>query len=261
MQSQFSQQVAKIITLVVITIALSSCVSNKEILYFQDADQYSQDNVQYQHNTIQPNDILSVTINAAIPEAAIPYNKTVSSATTINSIDILKLQGYLVNPEGFIALPVLGKIKAAQRTNTELENLIVARLEEGGHLINPIVSVRLLNAKITVLGEVKQPGTFNFTEQYISVPQALGYAGDLTINGRRDDVLLIREVDAKRTITHLNLTATNWMDNPEYRLKPNDVLVVQPNRAKVKTAGYVGNVSTIVAIASVTLSAIILLTR
>ncbi|MBD3864131.1 polysaccharide biosynthesis/export family protein [Olleya marilimosa] len=261
MQPKCKQHIVKVITVVVMAISLSSCVSNKEILYFQDANQYNQTNVQYQENTIQPNDILAVTISAAIPEAAIPYNKNVNANAVNNSVDILKLQGYLVNPEGFIALPVLGKIKATQLTNSQLESQIVAQLENGGHLINPIVTVRLLNAKVTVLGEVQRPGTFSFTEQYISVPQALGYAGDLTINGKRNDILLIREVDATRKITHIDLTTTNWMDNPEYRLKPNDVLVVQPNRAKVKTAGYVGNVSTIVAIASVTLSAIILLTR
>ncbi|WP_282069426.1 polysaccharide biosynthesis/export family protein [Olleya namhaensis] len=257
----FKQQLVKIITLVVIALSLNSCVSNKEILYFQDADQYSQANVQYQENTIQPNDILAVTISAAIPEAALPYNKVANVGAANASVDILKLQGYLVTPEGYIALPVLGKIKATQLTNTQLENQIIKTLASGGHLINPVVSVRLLNAKVTVLGEVQRPGTFTFTEQYISVPQALGYAGDLTINGKRNDILLIREVDATRKITHIDLTTTKWMDNPEYRLKPNDVLVVQPNRAKVKTAGYVGNVTTIVAIASVTLSAIILLTR
>lgn len=253
-------QNAKGLLLVLVTVLLSSCVSNKEILYFQDADRYNQTDVQYQQNTIQPNDILAVTISAGIPEAALPYNKTVNAAA-VQSVDILKLQGYLVNPDGYIALPVLGKVKATQLTNTQLENNIIKQLETGGHLLNPVVAVRLLNAKVTVLGEVQKPGTFSFTEQYITVPQALGYAGDLTINGRRDDVLLIREVDKTRKITHLDLTTTQWMDNPEYMLKPNDVLVIQPNRAKVKTAGYIGNVTTIVAIASVTLSAIILLTR
>ncbi len=256
-----AQNIQRLLVLLV-GILLSSCVSNKEILYFQDADMYKNTTIEYRENTIQPNDILSVTISAAIPETAIPYNRIVAANASANtSIEVLKLQGYLVNPEGFIALPVLGKVAAKGLTNSVLETTIINKLENGGHLVNPIVTVRLLNAKVTVLGEVQRPGTFSFTEQYLSVPQALGYAGDLTINGRRDDLLLIREVDGSRKITHLNLTTANWMDNPEYMLKPNDVLVVQPNRAKVKTAGYIGNVTTIVAIASLALSATILLTR
>lgn len=242
---------------------VSSCVSNKEILYFQDADSFKETDITYRENTIQPNDILSVMISSAIPETAIPYNRNSGSNAVVNNsnIEVLKLQGYLVNPEGFISLPILGKVSANEQTATALEMAIVNLLETGGHLVDPVVTVRLLNAKVTVLGEVRQPGTFSFTEQYLSVPQALGYAGDLTINGRRDEVLLIRELDGKRRITHVNLTTADWMQNPEYMIKPNDILVVQPNKAKVKTAGYVGNVSTIVAIASLVLSATILITR
>lgn len=241
-------------------IILSSCVSNKEILYFQDADSFKETTVEYRENTMQPNDILSVTISAAIPETAIPYNRQ-SNTNFGTNVELLKLQGYLVSPESLISIPVLGKVNVKEQTTSELELTIANLLETGGHLVDPIVSVRLLNAKVTVLGEVARSGTFTFTEQYLSVPQALGYAGDLTINGRRDDVLLIRETDGVRSITHIDLTTADWIENPEYMIKPNDVLVVQPNRAKVKTAGYVGNITTIVSIASLILSATILITR
>lgn len=250
----------RLFCLAALSLFASSCVSNKEILYFQDADEYQLTDILYTENTIQPNDILSVNISAAMPETAIPYNRNVGEGI-INSIDILKLQGYLVNSDGAISIPVLGKVVVKGQTTIALEQTIASLLEMGGHLVDPVVTVRLLNAKVTVLGEVMRPGTFGFTEQNLTVPQALGYAGDLTINGVRDDVLLIREVDGKRKISHIDLTTADWMDNPEYNIKPNDVLVVQPNRAKVKTAGYVGNVSTIVAIASLLLSATILLTR
>lgn len=249
--------------LAVVSLLISSCVSNKEILYFQDADSFKESTISYQENNIQPNDILSVTISAAIPETAIPYNRNTGSNAVVNNnnLEVMKLQGYLVNPEGFISIPVLGKVLVKQQTSSDLEAEISRLLETGGHLVDPTVTVRLLNAKVTVLGEVKQSGTFSFTEQYLTVPQALGYAGDLTINGRRDDILLIRELDGVRSITHIDLTTADWMGNPKYTIKPNDVLVVQPNNAKVKTAGYVGNVSTIVAIASLVLSATILITR
>ncbi len=254
------QQFSSLLSLVLLALLFSSCVSNKEILYFQDADTYKETTISYRENTIQPNDILSVTISAAIPETAMPYNRNVGMSTT-KSIEMMKLEGYLVNPEGFISIPVLGKVEAKEKTTSELEAAITAALETGGHLVDPIVTARVINAKVTVLGEVNQSGTFPFTEQYISVPQALGYAGDLTINGRRDDILLIREKDGVRSISHIDLTTANWMENPEYMIRPNDVLVVQPNRAKVKTAGYVGSITTIVSIASFVLSAAILLTR
>lgn len=253
----------RLFTIAVLSLLVSSCVSNKDILYFQDADSYKETAITYRDNTIQPNDILSVTISAAMPETAMPYNLNPGSNGVINntSIEVLKLQGYLVNSGGFISIPVLGKVLAKGQTSMGLEGMISNLLETGGHLVDPVVTVRLLNAKVTVLGEVKNSGTFGFTEQNLTVPQALGYAGDLTINGRRDEIILIREVDGKRKITHVDLTTADWMDNPEYNIKPNDVLVVQPNKAKIKTAGYVGNVTTIVAIASLLLSATILITR
>lgn len=242
---------------------LTCCVSNKDILYFQDANNYKETNINYIETTIQPNDILSINVSATFPETAIPYNRnTASNNAMVNqNIDALRLQGYLVNTDGYISLPILGKVLAKGKTIFQLESDIIKKLEGNGHLKEPGVLVRILNAKVTVLGEVNQPGTFSFTEQYVSVPQALGYAGDLTINGRRDDVLLIREVDGKRTISHIDLTSMGWFKNSEYIIKPNDVIVVQPNEARIKTAGYVGNVSTIVSIASLLLSATILITR
>ncbi|MGO3181903.1 MAG: polysaccharide biosynthesis/export family protein [Aequorivita sp.] len=247
---------------VICSILLSSCVSNKEILYFQDADKYKETAIIYHDNTVQPNDILSVSISAGMPETAIPYNRNpISNGGVSPSLEVLKLQGYLVNSEGSISIPVLGKVPAKGHTTMALEDIIANLLEKGGHLVDPVVTVRLLNAKVTVLGEVKNSGTFGFTEQNLTVPQALGYAGDLTINGRRDEIILIRELDGKRKITHVDLTTADWMDNPEYNIKPNDILVVQPNKAKIKTAGYIGNVTTIVAIASLLLSATILITR
>jgi len=211
---------------------------------------------------IQTNDILSITVSALVTETALPYNvQTVGNGQAVTSIEILKLQGYLVSPEGTIVFPVLGTISVVKQSISQLEDQIRKLLSDGGHLVNPSVSIRLLNAKVTVLGEVMKPGTYNYTEQYLSLPQALGYAGDLTINGKRKDVLLIREVDGMRTISHLDLTTANWMNNPAYTIKQNDVLVVNPNNPKVKSAGYIGNTGTLLTIASLLLSSIILLTR
>lgn len=240
---------------------LQSCASKKDILYFQDSTAYESSTIEYMGSLIQPNDIVSITVGAKVPETVIPYNVQPLGTNSMSNIETIKLQGYLVSPQETIVFPVLGNISVANKTTSALEQELKKKLETGGHLIDPTVSIRLLNAKVTVLGEVNKPGTYSFTEQYITLPQALGYAGDLTINGKRKDIILIRESEGMRTIKHLDLTSTDWMDDPDYIIRQNDVLVINPNNSKVKSSGYIGNAATILTIASLLLSSIILLTR
>ncbi len=230
-------------------------------MYFQDASVYDETTFANPEVIIQPNDILSITVEALVPATAIPYNKQQNTSGFANSIELLKLQGYLVNAEGRINFPVLGKLSLAGQTLGEAEHALENRLSAGGHLVAPKVTVRILNAKVTVLGEVNQPGTFGFTEQFITLPQALGYAGDLTINGKRDDILLIRRVNGIRHMYSLDLTSANWLNDPKYSIRQNDVIVVNANAAKVKSAGFIGNSGTVLTIASLILSSLVLLTR
>ena len=227
----------------------------------QDVTNVGPGNVNYQTPTIQPNDILKINVETLIPEAAAPYNKGVLQGMQPQNIQLLQLDGYLVSLENTIKFPVLGEISTKDLTTMQLEEELKQRLVDGGHLINPKVNVRVINAKVTILGEVNQPGTYNFTEQNITLLQALGYAGDLTINGQRNDVLVTREVDGMRKVTHLDLTSAAFMHSDYYFVRPNDVIVVNPNNPKVKSAGFVGNVGTILTIASLALSITILLTR
>ncbi|MCD2257635.1 polysaccharide biosynthesis/export family protein [Psychroserpens luteolus] len=245
----------------VLLFVITSCASKKEILYLQDATENNSSEITYQTATIQPNDILKITVESLVPEAAIPYNRGGNSDVQVNSLELIKLQGYLVTNEGTINFPILGQITVSNLTALEIEEKIKKLLIDGGHLNNPTLEVRLVNAKITVLGEVNAPGTYNFTEQNITLLQALGYAGDLTINGKRDDIIMTRDVDGVRKITHIDLTSTAFMDSEYYFIKPNDVIIVNPNNPRVKNAGFVNNVGTILTIASLVLSSIILLTR
>ena len=253
----------KINTFALATLLLmQSCVSKKEILYLQDIDSNPAMEVAINTTTLQPNDILKIDIGALMPEAALPYNKTSPvGIQAANNLEVMKLEGYLVSATKTIQFPVLGELSVAGKSTADLEIDIKNRLEIGGYLLNPSVTVRLLNAKVTILGEVKQPGTFTFTENNISLLQALGLAGDLTINGDREDVILIREADGQRSTTHLNLTESTWLNGPYQNIQPNDILVVNPNNAKVKTAGYIGNVSVVLAMASLILTSIVLLTN
>ena len=227
----------------------------------QDAESLNGKKLSYSNSTIQPNDILKITVESAVPEAALLYNKNFSQAVQNQNIQLLQLDGYLVSIKSTIIFPVLGEISTANKSTEQLAIDIKNLLKSGDQLNDASVNVRLINAKVTILGEVNQPGTYNFTEQNITVLQALGYANDLTINGKRDDVLITREVDGVRKITHIDLTSVEFMNSEFYFIKPNDVIVVNPNNPQVKRAGFIGDVGTVLTIASLVLSITILLSR
>jgi len=257
-KQSFIINILAIVTLITLSV---SCVSKKQMLYLQDIAAYNNTEVAHNNHTLQVDDILKITVGALMPEAALPYNNVTAGNMVANNIDVMKLDGYLVSQNGTINFPVLGELSVKDKTTQDLENDIKKLLLDGGYLINPNVTVRLLNAKVTILGEVQQPGTISFTENNISLLQALGLAGDLTINGSREDVVVLRRVDGVQATTRINLTSADFLSGPYQMVKPNDVIVVNPNSAKLKTAGYVGNVSTILGITSLLLSSIILLTR
>ena len=227
----------------------------------QDVETFNNTQVTFNNHTLQVDDILKISVGALMPEAALPYNNVTAGNMVANNIDVMKLDGYLVSQNSTINFPVLGELSVKEKTSQDLENDIKKLLVDGGYLINPNVTVRLLNAKVTILGEVQRPGTFSFTENNISLLQALGLAGDLTINGSREDVVVLRYVDGLQTTERINLTSANFLSGPYQMVKPNDVIVVNPNSAKLKTAGYVGNISAILGITSIILTSILLFTR
>ena len=250
-----------IFLLIVSLVLLQSCVSKKQMLYLQDLDAVSGQEVTYNNHTLQVDDILKITVSTLMPEAALPYNNVSAGSVVANNIDVIRLDGYLVSQNSTINFPVLGELSVKDKTTQELENELKKLLVDGGYLVNPNVTVRLLNAKVTILGEVQRPGTFTFTENNISLLQALGLAGDLTINGSREDVVVLRHINGVQTTARINLTSANFLSGPYQMVKPNDVIVVNPNSAKVKTAGYVGNISAILGITSIILTSILLFTR
>ena len=240
-----------------IILLFSSCASKKEVLYLQDYENFNNTSIVFLSPKIQTNDILKITVGALVEETAMPYNKMSSVGTTI---ELMKLNGYLVTEDNTINFPELGFISTKNKTVFELEQHIKSELEEGGHLKNPTVNVRLLNAKVTVLGEVSA-GVYDFTESSVTFLQALGYAGDLTINGKRDDIKIIREIDGNRIISTVDLTSGEFLNSEFYQIKPNDVIVVNPNNPKVKSAGFVGNTATVISVVSILLTTVVLITR
>lgn len=250
----------QIITMFLIALLFSNCASKRDILYLQDANNYPETPIAYTNALLQTNDVLRIQVSALVPEMAIPYNRPTAQGGAMNP-QMLSLEGYLVDSDLTINFPVLGVISVANKTPVELGAEIKKRLEEGNHLKDPVVDVRLVNAKITVLGEVNSPGTFVFTEPNINILQALGYAGDLNINGRRDDVIVIRELEGVRRITHIDLTNSDYLDSEFNYIKPNDVIIVNPNEPKVKSSGFIGNPAALLGVLSFLISTGILLTR
>ena len=250
-----------ILIVFLIFIALTSCATKKEIWYLQDVQEYNGTIVNYSTTTIQPNDILSITVGALVEEAASAFNMAGQNQGGGANLALLQLQGYLVTNRNTIDFPQVGTISTFNKTVLQLQEDIKTILEEKALLKNPTVNVRILNAKVTILGEVNSPGTYTFAEQDITLLQALGTAGDLTINGRREDVKIIREMGANRRVATVDLTSAKFFDSEFYQIKPNDVIVVNQNGPRVKSAGFITNVSGLISLASILFTTIVLLTR
>lgn len=227
---------------------LSSCATRKELVYFQDeplkvpVDNFFQ-NTQLIYNT---NDLLVINVAAPDPEAAKPFNLPVVPVeeSIINGQGILKLQTYLIDANGNIEFPVLGTVKLGGLTRTEATEYLKELLSE--YIKNPIVNIRLANFTISVIGEVNNPGTFIIQDEKITINQALGLAGDLTIFGRRDNVFLIRDINGDKTYTKIDLTSINVMNSPVYYLAQNDVIYVEPNKSKIRSSTFNPNTAVII---------------
>ena len=242
-----------------ILLLLSSCAAKKDILYLNGLKANDTANFQWSDVIIQPNDILSVKITADDMLLAMPYN--LSSGTGQQNVQgtQLLLQGYLVSNEGKINIPVLGEVEVKELTYTQIEEKIQKELIAKQLLKNPIVVCRILNAKVTILGEVRSPGTYTFYENNLTILQALGLAGDLNITGVRKTIKVIRLENNKQLVGEIDLTQKNWMNSPFYFIKPNDVIVVDPNTAKVNSAGIIGNAGTLLGTISVILSSFLII--
>jgi UDP-GlcNAc:undecaprenyl-phosphate GlcNAc-1-phosphate transferase len=252
---------ALLITLLSSFCFFQSCTTKKDLLYFQSGVKNSIEDQKIENQKIEINDILSIKISSLDLESSKVYNLGSQDPQSGGGLALVKLNGYLVNDEGFIVMPVLGSLQVTNKSTKELEVFLTQKLIDGSHLKAPIVNVRTLNAKITVLGEVSSPGTFNFDEKNLTVLQAIGMAGDLTINGKRTDVLLIRQENNIKTINHINLTSTDWMSTDLFYIKQNDVIVVNPNNARIKSAGLIGNTGVFISVVSLLLTGLLLIKK
>ena len=237
---------------------LSSCASKKDLYYFQDIDDMEIKN-SYKYLNIQPGDILDIQIKALNPESVIVFQRQSTLMQQNVQFQNRAIDGYLVGDDYSINLPLIGSISTSGLNTSSLSDEIVKKLTP--YIKNPSVNVRILNFRVSILGEVAIPGTYTFIEERVSIPQAIGQAGDLTINGDRNNILLIRDLDGNKTNQFIDLTKSDFINTSNYYLKQNDVLYIRPNNAKVKSSGLVGNASTLVSILSLAVSLFIVITR
>ncbi|MGL5618813.1 MAG: polysaccharide biosynthesis/export family protein, partial [Tannerellaceae bacterium] len=219
---------------------LCSC-SAKKITYFKDIDtmhQSASNSANEYEAVIKKDDLLAIVVSCSDPTAALPFNlPTVAYQSSSGQLSSAQsLQGYLVNSTGNIDFPVIGTIHVAGKTRQQLVDQLKKELTTYMH--DPIVSVKYLNYKITVLGEVAKPGSFTIPNERITLLEALGLAGDMTVYGKRNNVLVIREINNKQLHHRVNMNSNDLFSSPVYYLQQNDVVYVEPNKAKATGGDY-----------------------
>jgi polysaccharide export outer membrane protein len=219
--------------ILVILLASVSCTSTKKAVYFSDQKTGSFASPAIPKLVIQNNDLLSISVSSLNPEASAVFNQPNNAPANNNTTTTSSANGYLVDGQGNIQFPFLGSVKAAGLSKDELKDQLTKSLVEKKLLVDPIITIRFLNFKVTVLGEVAHPTVVTVPSERISLLEALGLAGDLTIYAQRDNVLVIRDEDGKKVTHRLNLNSTELFNSPYYYLKTNDVVYVEPNKSKV----------------------------
>lgn len=234
----------KNIFLLLSLVTVISCGVPKNISYLQGLKNLEEINTKEKnHIKYKPQDVISILVSADDEETAIPFNaNTVSNSNEENNSRFTnkKASKYLVDSNGNIEFPILGKLKVSNLTSLEVKEMIENKLNP--YIKNPIVNVKLANFKITILGEVNNPGSILIDDEQISILEAIGIAGDLKLQGKRDNLLVIRKENDKHISYKIDLTSKDIFNSPVYYLKQNDIIYIEPNRSRKKESR--GNEST-----------------
>ena len=241
-----------------VIVLIASCASRKDVVYFQDTGNFETlvNNNDFV-SKFKVDDLVSIHVSSLNPEASAPFNLIrggVEGGLRAEQVD------YLVDQAGEIDFPVIGKLKIEGLSPDELRNLLRDRLSD--YLKDPIINIRLLNFTVTILGEVNRPGTYPVGGEQITLLEALGFAGDLTVRGIRENVLVIRDFNGTKVYTRIDLTSKNMVKSPVYYLTQNDVVYVEPNKSAIRSSTINANTTVAISIASLLItSSIILITR
>ena len=254
--------IGAVLSLFTLTILFcTSCASKKNMVYFQPDSMAL--NTLYELNApkLQPGDILAISVTADDVRATVPFNQVSpyqGSAGTIQATNPF-IPTYALDANGEIDFPKVGKIKLSGKTRTQAMDLL--RQEVGKYIVDPGISMVVRNFRVTVLGEVARPGTFTIENDRLTILEALGLAGDLTIYGRRQNIMVIREQDGRKQEYRLDLTKRGTMNSPAYYLTQNDVVYVEPNGARIQNSKYTTTASLFVSVTSLIVTVISVVTR
>lgn len=241
-----------------------SCKPRKELVYYQNIDGLAQaDKLNTYEIKIQPDDLLMIIVSADDAESALPFNLTTVSIPTPgpaglnNFLGQQSIQNYLVDANGVIDFPVLGKLKVGGLSRSEVMNILEDKIAK--YIKNPIITIRLSNFKVSVQGEVTNPGTFSINSDRVTLIEAISMARDLTIYGKRDNILIIREVNGIKSYNRIDITKADFINSPFYYLAQNDVVYVEPNKVRINGAAVGANTGVIISITSIVITLITLI--
>lgn len=240
-----------------IGVLFTSCTTKQDVIYFQNAKNFETivDTDTFKAK-LKIGDIVSLYISTLDPTVTQPYNIVIQSGSGGQLMD------YLIDVEGNIDYPVLGKVKLVGLTVEEAKELFKKKFSDGQLLKDPVVIIRVLNFRVTIAGEVRTPGVYPVSGERVSILEALGMAGDLTIKGRRDNVLVVRDFNGTKTYTRIDLTNKEVFNSPVYYLTQNDYVYVEPNNSSISNASGDSRIGTIISITSFILTtALIFVTR
>ena len=230
-----------LLSLLFVLFLTTSCASRKDLVYLQGASN-AKELVSYEP-VLQPDDVVMIVVSSENPEVAAPYNLKVITVQgdSENTIGTQRMQTYILDKEGKIEFPLLGSIALGGLTKTQA----VAKLKEllKDHVSDAVINFRILNFKVTVLGEVQKPGTYSVASERITLLEAIGMSGDLTIYGNRTNVLLIREKNGTKTMERIDLTKSDFLNSSAYYLSQNDVVYVEPNKTRINSSAIGPNLT------------------
>lgn len=233
----------KLLPFLFATILMASCASRENIAYYQNVDQTEFLNKTFV-TKIQPDDLLMIIVSAQNPMAVQQFNLTTNLSVNPSNQAAggqAQQQLYLVDQNGYIDFPVLGKILVANKTKEQVVGDLIAKISR--EVKNPIVNLRIMNYKVSVQGEVKMPGTHKINSERITLPEALSLSGDLTTYGRRDNIVVIREENGEVKSHRVDITKADFINSDFYYLKQNDMVYVEPNKVAVNSSAVGPNIS------------------
>jgi polysaccharide biosynthesis/export protein len=249
----------KIFSIILPVLILGSCSTKKEILYFQDSEKLENMNGSIDFEPeFEVNDILHINVTS-LNEAVVAPFQMPGVASSGGNQQSPSTSGYLVDVNGDIQFPVLGKVAVAGKSRSELETLLTEKIHS--YVTDAVVAVRLVNFRVVVLGEAGSQTVVKVENEKISVPELLASVGGISYNGKRQNIMIIREVQGKRSVGYVDMTNADVFQNPYYYLKQNDIVYVEPTYRTVKSAGFITSWQGLVSIATTALSLLILFTR